>query len=122
MKKYQNVLNTRNASTFVDVANQSGSELVFGVKTAQMSRNGGSIVLVNGSLSLTRPKAVQSCTAPCEAFRYTESVSLRFNVAQFDLATLEELHTEVDRVFGLAKANLVAGVLPAVSDTFTLGE
>lgn len=119
MKKYQNVLSSRTASTFVDVANKDSSELIFASKPAIISRNGSSVTMVSGSLLLNKPKAVMNCATSCEAFRVTESVSIRFNVEQYDTTSLDALKAEVDRVFALVKANLTGGVLPAVSDTFT---
>lgn len=118
MKKYQNVLAGRDKSTFVDVANRDNSELTFTSKTAVMRNNGAQAQVVAGSVTVTKPKAVANCATECEAFRFTESVSIRFNVEQFDTTSLDALKAEVDRVFLLVKQNLSGGILPAISDTF----
>lgn len=118
MKKYQNVQNDRKKSVFADVANQNGSEITFDVKQNVMTRNGGSVSITSGGVLLTMPKAVNNCVTECEAFRFTESVSLRFNVATFDLTALTALETEMVRVFAIVKAGMVGGVLPPVYADF----
>lgn len=117
-KKYQNVLASRDKSIFMDVVNRDGSEITFTSKVATMAKNGAQAHVVAGSIAVNVPKAVTNCTTGCEAFRYTQSVALRFNVEQYDIDTLDALKAELDRVFALIKQNISGGVLPAVSDTF----
>lgn len=118
MKKYQNVLASRDKSTFVDIANLDNSEITFTGKTATMAKNNAQALVTSGSITLSKPKVVKNCVTECEAFRFTESVSIRFNVEQHDIASLDALKAEVDRVFALVKQNLTGAILPAISDTF----
>lgn len=117
-KKYQNVLASRDKSTYVDVANRDGSEVTFTSKVATMAKNGAQAHVVAGSLAVNVPKVVTNCATACEAFRYTQSVMVRFNVEQYDTASLDALKAEVDRIFALVKQNISGGILPAISDTF----
>lgn len=74
--------------------------------------------MVSGGITLTRQKNVAESGEP--QVLATNSVKLTYNLVEGDIATLDAVKAEVDRVFAIAKDQyqLAHGLVPPSSATF----
>lgn len=118
MKKYQNVLATRAMSAFVEVLERDGLEATFAAKISNVRRGTVSADILAGRVQVTQPLVVKDCVNECVTQEFAQSMTLSFNLKSKDVAALDAMKAEVDRLFGIAKANLVYGVVPSSSADF----
>lgn len=118
MIKYQNISQTLNKSSFIEIGEYTGDELTFTAKRPKVNVGGQEVVFAKGSIALRSPHEVTSCDEAngCVLGTVTESVTLDFNVVGID--SLDVLKAEIDRVFALVKTSMTHGVLPPVYSDF----
>lgn len=117
-KAYQNVLSSRTNSVFVEIGERKGEEISFTTKTNSVKRGSVSAVIQVGRVALSKTVTVVDCVNPCVTAEFQSGFALQFNVVKGDVAALDAMQAEINRVFALAKANMVHGVLPSPIATF----
>lgn len=116
MLKYQNTSQSINSSTFIDIGNFSGQELIFSAKTPTPKVGDAVVKFAKSAIEVRKPKDIKSCATDCSVGTVSESIQVNFNVTSVE--SLDVLWAELIRVYALTKATLVHGVLPPVYSTF----
>lgn len=119
-KAYQNVLSSRTNSVFVEIGDRVGEEISFTTKTNSVKRGSVSAVIQTGRVALSKTITVADCVNPCVTAEFQGGFTLQFNVVKGDVAALNAMQAEVNRVFALIKANMVHGVLPNPTASFAV--
>lgn len=107
---YTNVQRTRNISEFVESATYSGAAVTCSSKQMSVKKNSVSTQICHGKLSYTSPFTVVNGDSSAE---FSGSFSLAFNVERGDVAALEAMHAEVDRLFTVVKRDMAHGNVPS---------
>lgn len=118
-KMYQNIQATRSQSSFVEVLNRPSAEVTFDSRVASVTRAGVSERFTSLRMRFARPLEVKACGNECVTGIFDTGFTLSANVKYNDVAALDAMKAEVDRLFAAAKANLVAGIVPGAASTFS---
>lgn len=118
MKKYQNVLAQRDKSEFIEVAERDGSTVVFNAVSTNVKRGSVSADIVSARVAYQKPLVKSDCVNTCVTAEFNSGFTLSFNVAKGDVAALDALEAEAKRIFQVARANLVYGIVPSAAQDF----
>lgn len=118
MKKYQNVLAQRDKSEFIETAERDGSTAVITASTTNVKRGTVNADIVSARVAYQKPLVKNDCVNTCVTAEFNSGFTLSFNVAKGDVAALNALEAEANRIFQVARANLVYGIVPSAAEDF----
>lgn len=118
MKKYQNVLVSRNASTFVENGSYDGSTIDFASKSTRVTRGAMGTDMVSGRVVYQEPVVLKDCNNDCVTVELSGGFTMSFNIQKGDVTALDRMQAEANRIFTLAKTSLVHGLVPSSAETF----
>lgn len=119
MSKYQNTSLKQGNSTFIDVEDFNGSTLAFTAKLNRVQVSTQSVDVATAKVVLVKPTPVYACDdaeRSCRLGVLNEVFRLEFNAT--DVASVDAMQAEMERIFALVKGRLVKGIVPGAADTF----
>lgn len=115
---YQNDSISPNRSTFVETGLRLGESAAFSASAANVKRNAVTVKMVSGKVSYEKVTPIQACDDACVVAEVMSGFTLSFNVRHGDSTALAAMKAEALRLFAVAEANMVYGVVPSAAETF----
>lgn len=116
--KYQNDSISPSRSTFVETGLRVGESVAFAASVANVKRNTVTVKMVSAKASYEKITPVQACDNTCVVAEVSSGFTLSFNVKYGDSAALAAMKAEALRLFAVAEANMLYGVVPGAAETF----
>ena len=91
--------------------------MAFNARTNTVRKGGVEAKIVAGKVSFSAP--IMVANEGTGTVEFAGGFTMNFNVKHGDVATLAAYKAEVLRIFALAETDLVYGIVPGASATFT---